>query len=342
MRTIRTLTQIAAVALLLTASPICSAAEISANHPLATVGPQTVTAGAFVQQVRQGMRQRFYHGKIPEGELEQFGEEVLQGMIDRTLLLQEARKRRLQPDHQAIEAQLAGYEEQYAQSERWQQERAARLPQLRAQLEEESLLKVLEGQVRQLPPPTEPQVRDYYQKNPDKFTTPEKVRVSLILLKVEPSSPATVWQGALEEGGAIVEKLRGGDDFAALATLHSVDASAKTGGDLGYIHKGMLAPEAQQAIDGLKPGEIAEPVRVLQGVAVLRLEGRTEARLNPFAQVQERAAELLARDNADSAWGSLASGLRQQTPVAIDQPALKALFTPVEAATLPQQGGVEK
>jgi parvulin-like peptidyl-prolyl isomerase len=342
MRTIRTLTQIAAVALLLAASPICTAAEISANHPLATVGPQTITANAFIQQVRQGMRQRFYHGKIPEGELEKFGDEVLQGMIDRTLRLQEAKKRRLQPDHRAVEAKLAGYEKQYAQSERWQRERAERLPQLRAQLEDQSLLQLLEAQVRQLPPPAEQQVRDYYQQNPDKFTTPEKVHVSLILLKVEPSSPGTAWQGAMEEGGAIVEKLRQGDSFAALAALHSGDASAEKGGDLGYIHQGMLAPEAQQAIDGLKPGEVAAPVRLLQGVAILRLEDRTPATLNSFAQVRERAAELLTRDTADSAWHSLATGLRQQTPITIDQTALKALFTPVEAASPLQQDGAAK
>jgi parvulin-like peptidyl-prolyl isomerase len=329
-----------AAMLLATRAP--GAAELDANHPLATVGTQTISAGAFVQQVRQGMRQRFYHGKIPEGELQQFGDEVLQGMIDRTLLLQEARRRQLQPDHQAIEARLAAYEEQYAQSERWQQERAARLPQLRAQLEEQSLLTALEAEVRQLPPPAEPQVRDYYQKNPDKFTTPEKVHVSLILLKVEPSSPTAAWQGAMEEGATIVNKLREGADFATLAALHSGDGSAEEGGDLGYIHKGMLAPEAQQAIDGVKPGEITEPVRVLQGVAVLRLEGRTEARLNPFAQVKERAGELLARDNADSAWQSLAAALRRQTPVAIDQPALKTLFTPVEAAPPPQPTGAGK
>lgn len=342
MRTIRTLTQISAVALLLAASSICTAIEISADHPLATVGPQTITAGAFVQQVRQGVRQRFYHGKIPEGELEKYGDEVLQGMIDRSLQLQEAKKRQLQPDHKAIEAKLAGYDKQYAQSERWQRERTERLPQLRSQLEEQSLIQLLEAQVRQLPPPTEQQVRDYYRQNPDKFTTPEKVHVSLILLKVEPSSPGTAWQGAMDEGVAIVEKLRQGSDFAALAALHSGDASADKGGDLGYIHQGMLAPDAQQAIDGLKPGEVATPVRLLQGVAILRLEDRTAATLNPFSQVRERAAELLARDNADSAWHSLTTVLRQQTPIAIDEPALKALFTPAEAVPPHQQGEATK
>ncbi len=313
--------------MLLAASHL-NAAEFDAAASIATVGTQTITAGAFVTQVQQGMRQRFYHGKIPEGELEKFGNEVLQGMIDRSLLLQEAKRRKLQPDTQAIDAEIAGYEKQYASSERWQKERAQRLPLLRANLEQQSLLKALERQARKVPAPSEKQVRDYYKKNPDKFTTPEKVRVSLILLKVEPSSPAAAWQGALEEGKGLVAKLRKGDDFAALAKLHSGDASAAKGGGLGYIHKGMLAPEAQLAIDTLKPGEIAEPVRLLQGVAVLRLDDRTAARLNPFEQVKERAGDLLVRDSGDAAWKKLTGQLRKQTKITIDQQALKALFTP--------------
>lgn len=337
MTSIRPFTLIPVAALLCALAQSSGAAEIAPTQPIATFGGQTITAGAFVQQVQAGMRQRFYHGKVPQAELEQFGDEVLQGMIDRALLLQEAKRRKLQPDSKAIDAEIAGYEKQYASSERWQKERAQRLPLLRANLEQQSQLKVLEAQVRKLPAPSEKQVRDYYTRNPDKFTTPEKIRVSLILLKVDPSSPPAAWKGALEEGAGIVDKLRKGGDFAALAKLHSGDASAEKGGDLGYIHKGMLAEEAQQAIDKLKPGEVAEPVRLLQGVAVLRLDDRTVARLNPFEQVKERAGELLVRDGGDAAWQGLTAKLREQNKVTIDKAALKALFTP--PATEQRSGG---
>lgn len=339
MSTIRTITCISAVALLLTASRICLATEIAADHPLATVGQQIITAAAFTQQVRQGMRQRFYHGKIPEGELEKFGNEVLQQMIDRSLLLQEARQRKLQPDSEAIDEKIADYDKQYASSERWQKERAERLPLLRANLEQQGLLTALEAEVRKVTAPSDKQVRNYYLQHPDKFTTPEKVHVSLILLKVEPSSPAATWQAALEEGRGIIEKLRQGSDFAALAKLHSEDASAKQGGDLGYIHKGMLAPEAQQAIDALKPNDISEPVRVLQGIAVLRLNNRTAAKLNPFEQVNQRAGELLLRDSADDAWRKLTEQLRQQTKISIDHKTFQALFTPTPPSTIEQRSG---
>lgn len=336
MTSIRHFTLFPVAALLLAFAQSAGATDITPNQPVATFGTEIITAAAFVQQVRQGMRQRFYHGKIPAGELEPFGNEVLQEMIDHTLLLQEAQRRKLHADTAAIDAEIAGYEKQYAASERWQQERTERLPLLRANLEERSLLKVLEAEVHKVPTPAIKQIRDYYSKYPDKFTTPEKLRVSLILLKVEPSSPAAAWQEAQEKGTGIVKQLRQGGDFAALAKLNSGHLSADKGGDLGYIHEGMLAPEAQQAIAGLQPGAIAEPVRVLQGVAVLRLDERTEARLNPFEQVQQRASELLVRDSGDTAWRSLIERLRQQVAIAIDHQTLKVLLSPVpQAVTSP-------
>lgn len=317
-----------ALVLALAVSTTTVAAEIAADTPVAVVAGQTITAAAFVQQVQQGVRQRFYHGKVPQDELEKFGDEVLQQMIDRNLLLQEAKRRKLEPDHKAVEAEIAGYEMQYASSERWQKERGQRLPVLRANLEEQSRLKVLEAQLRKVSAPNEQQTRDYYKQHPDKFTTPEKIRVSLILLKVEPSSPPEAWQGALKEGEGIVEKLRKGADFASLAKLHSGDVSAEKGGDLGYIHKGMLAEEAQLAIDKLKPGELAEPVRLLQGVAVLRLDERDAAKLNAYEKVSERARELLMREKGESAWLAQMERLRKQNKITIDRQAVKMLFSP--------------
>jgi parvulin-like peptidyl-prolyl isomerase len=344
MSTLQILTQLTALALV-AASNLCCAAEVDANHPLVTVGAQTITTGAYVQQIRQGMRQRFYHGKVPQAELQKFGDEVLQQMIDRTLLLQEAKQRKLLANTAVIDAEIANYDKQYASSERWQKERAMRLPLLRSNLEEESLLKALETEVRKVPAPSEAQVREYYRNNPEKFTTPERMHVSLILLKVDPSSPATVWQAALKEGADIVEQLHQGADFSDLARLRSGDGSAEQGGDLGYIHKGMLPTEAQQVIEGLQPGDITEPVRVLQGVAVLRLNKRTEAKLNHLEQVKGRATDLLNRDNSDMAWHSLAKQLRQYTTIRIDQKALTALFAPAptsEKSPTDQRSGEQK
>ncbi|MGH8629942.1 MAG: peptidylprolyl isomerase, partial [Burkholderiales bacterium] len=55
--------------------------------------------------------------------------------------------------------------------------------------------------------------------------------------------------------------LLGNADFAELARLHSEDASAGRGGDLGWISPGDTVPDFERAVEALKPGELSEPIR---------------------------------------------------------------------------------
>jgi parvulin-like peptidyl-prolyl isomerase len=88
---------------------------------------------------------------------------------------------------------------------------------------------------------------------------------------------------------------------------------------MGYVHRGMLAPAVQVALDDLEPGAITEPVTVLEGVAVFRLLEQQEASLNPFDAVRDRAVQLWERSEADSAWKGLIEQLRASTPVQINE-----------------------
>jgi peptidyl-prolyl cis-trans isomerase C len=206
------------------------------------------------------------------------------------------------------------------------------LPPLKKKLEEHSVLDQLQASVRQVAEPSERQVEAYYEQHRDKFTEPEQVHVSVIMLKVEPSSPQAQWNGALDEGMAIARRLRAGADFAALAHLHSGDASADKGGDMGYLHRGMLPEPAQLAVDKLAKGGITDAVALLEGVAVFRLEDRKPARLNPLSAVRQRAADLLRRDQSEQAWAELLLRLRRETPVRVDESRYLPLATPVASA----------
>ncbi|MEQ1518776.1 MAG: peptidylprolyl isomerase, partial [Usitatibacteraceae bacterium] len=107
----------------------------------------------------------------------------------------------------------------------------------------------------------------------------------------------------------------------------SGDASAANGGDMGYLHRGMLAEPAQVVVDQLKIKEISDPVTVLQGVAIFRMDERKPALQNPLAKVEPRARELWRREQGERAWESLLVTLRKATPSSIDE----SSFLPVVA-----------
>lgn len=85
------------------------------------------------------------------------------------------------------------------------------------------------------------------------------------------------------------ERIDNGVKFDELARLHSDDASAAKGGDLGWVSPGDTVPEFEQIMNGLKPGELSAPVQSPFGWHLIQvLERRNQ-------DVTQERQKLLAR-----------------------------------------------
>jgi parvulin-like peptidyl-prolyl isomerase len=301
---------------------LAAAAALGADAPaagvFARVGEQLITQDEFDAAFAAAARAKFYHGKPPEQELAALQRSVGQQLVERSLLLAEARQRQLQPDSAAIAKTVQGYEQRYAGNAKWQENRDRLLPPLVARLEQDDLLSQLEARVRGAVHASAADAQTYYQANPAKFTEPEQLHVAVILFKVEPSAPTAQWQAVDVQAQAVAGRARAGEDFAALARQYSADPSAAKGGDMGYLHLGMLPDGTQQALAKLQPGGTTDSLRLLQGLGVFRLVERKQARLQPLAAVQARAQELAQREQSERAWRDLIAALRLKTPAQLD------------------------
>ncbi len=99
-------------------------------------------------------------------------------------------------------------------------------------------------------------------------------RVSEIFLAVdEARREAEVRQFAEQ----LVEEIRQGAPFPAVARQFSQSAGAAAGGDLGWIVQGQLAPELDEALSTLAPGQVSDPLRTLAGYHILLLRDQRRA-----------------------------------------------------------------
>jgi len=299
------------------AQQVQGAVSGTGDEVIAVAGGVAITRAELESAYHRAARQKFYHGKPPQGELEALRRSVAQELIERRLLLQEAQREGIQPDSARIDAELDGYRQRYASSPRWQQQRHDMERRISAYLGEKDVLQQLETRVRTVTSPSEQQLHAFYTANLDKFIEPAQHHLSLILLKVPPSAPRETWQAALARAAELVAELRAGGSFAGLAQTHSDDGSAARGGDMGYLHTGMLSPAAQEVIEALEQGAISDPVRLLEGVAIFRLEGRKLARQRNFDDVRARAENLWTRQQSDGAWQAFKQRLVAQGPVRI-------------------------
>ncbi|MFQ5938477.1 MAG: peptidylprolyl isomerase [Alphaproteobacteria bacterium] len=72
----------------------------------------------------------------------------------------------------------------------------------------------------------------------------------------------------------LVEQVRKGASFTALAQQFSQSATAAVGGDMGWIQQGQLDDELDAVINEMQPGEVSEPIRTVSGYHILMLADR--------------------------------------------------------------------
>ena len=77
-----------------------------------------------------------------------------------------------------------------------------------------------------------------------------------------------------ETAERLVEQVRGGARFSALARQFSQAATAAVGGDLGWTPRSQLDPEIAAAVDRLAPGEVLDPIRTISGFRIVTLGGK--------------------------------------------------------------------
>ena len=96
-----------------------------------------------------------------------------------------------------------------------------------------------------------------------------------------------------EEAARLVEELKAGANFAALARKHSVGPSKEVGGDLGWFSRGDMVEPFFEAVTRLEPGAISEPVKTDFGWHVIKLIETRNTERPDFESVRAELANEL-------------------------------------------------
>jgi parvulin-like peptidyl-prolyl isomerase len=296
----------------------------------ARVNGVDIPAAEFDHEARESFRRKYYHGKPPEEELDRMMRLVGQKLVDQRLLDAEVLIRKPVISDAAVQTEVDQIDARNAKDPEWAARRAEILPQIRRQIESRHRLKSLESAIRSVkadPAAT----RAFYDKRPELFTEPTRNDVSIIMLPVDAASTADAWEARRVEGLALVERIRKGEDFAALAKEHSKGPSAEAGGRLGFVHAGTLAPAVEEELTKMKPGDLAGPILTLEGQSIVRLEARQPPALRPFDAVEQRAKELYLREQAETNWRQFLEGLRAKARVEIGPAFARIMSLPLPA-----------
>jgi peptidyl-prolyl cis-trans isomerase C len=170
----------------------------------------------------------------------------------------------------------------------------------------------------EVPPVSDEELAAYYRDNERRLTFPEEVRVRHILLTWKRLGTQDDRAAIRKQMAPILEKARGGADFAELARRHSQDAeTAPKGGDTGFFHRGQMVPAFEDVAFALAPGEVSDMVETPFGVHIIRLEERRPARLLPLDEIREKLRDHVRQERMDAAVKQEIARLRAAAEIAI-------------------------
>jgi peptidyl-prolyl cis-trans isomerase D len=139
----------------------------------------------------------------------------------------------------------------------------------------------------------EAEIEKYYEDHKEQFREPETIRVSRIYLPFTPENKAAV----LDQARSLLNRLKEGADFAALAREFSKDEKASQGGDWGEWDWQRLDSTEQNEIRKLEKGQDTL-VELPEGVSILRVREKKEARVRSLAEAREQIKSIVEDQKA--------------------------------------------
>lgn len=140
---------------------------------------------------------------------------------------------------------------------------------------------------------TQKEIGNYYREHRNDYEGKEAVRIRQILIIVPRDCDVETKEQKRSSAERTLKRLRTGEPFALLAAEVSQGPAAQTGGDLGYIEKGLILPEVDTVAFSLKKGEMSGIIETSVGFHIIQVLDKRGAGIKPTESVREEIVEKL-------------------------------------------------
>ena len=155
---------------------------------------------------------------------------------------------------------------------------------------------------------SEEDLRRYYAENESRYTRAEERRASHILITAAKDAPAADRKKARDRAEELLAEVRRAPNrFGEVAKKHSQDpGSAPQGGDLDFFGRGAMVKPFEDAVFGMKAGEIGNIVETEFGFHIIQLTGVRGGEKRPFESVRAEIEAEVRKQLAQRKFAELA------------------------------------
>lgn len=228
-------------------------------------------------------------GQLNEANLRKLYNITLNALIDRKLILEQAKKSKMSLQSWAVDNRIReivanNFNGDESKLNQILSDRGISYEEWRKRIEEDLTVSAMRYQfIERRVQPTPAEVRAEYESNREKYQTERAVAVSMIILDPPPagSTNRTVAARAAE----ISAELKKGKSFAELAKIYSSDSKAANGGSWGKINPDdVFRKEIRDALAALKPGQVSDVLILDDYGYIIRKDDQQDSRVLTYQE----------------------------------------------------------
>ncbi|PLX88252.1 MAG: hypothetical protein C0614_02635 [Desulfuromonas sp.] len=308
---------IAAVILICGMAGVAISAEENglSTQPVAKVGNIAISQVELEYKFQQAVPMvQSFHGGIGPERVAELRQEALDGLIERAYKVQYAIAEEVSVDGGAVEAEWQKLLEKNSNLSKFIGTPIG--SKLRANLYFDLLSAEAEkNAVEDKITVSDEDVLKHYQQNKEKYFRPKLYTASHILIRVDPASNAEEREERKARADELMKRAQDEEDFYNLAYYESDDRSKYVGGSLGSFHAGQTVAEFDEAIQNMKAGEVAGPIRTMYGYHIIKLDKVDEARQLDFEEVSAAIRTALKKNEREELYEAWMAKLKEKYPV---------------------------
>ena len=276
---------------------------------VAKVNGTVFTQKDLEAEVDRLIPQATFHRNVPQEKRKFYYDKAIEALVNRELQYQDAVAKGMEIDKEKVNAQMEKIRKKFKSPEEYKaalEKEGITEEKVRAQVEKEMMVqKVVATKVTEASKISEKDLKEYYEKNASKFKQPESVKLRIISAKDE------------KKAQDILARIKAGEDFGDLAYKMSEDSYRVKSGDIGYMHKGRMLPEIEEAAFKLKVGEISDLIKADNNWYIIKLEDKKPEHQLPFEEAKDKLKKELETTRAQELKEAWITDLRAKAKIEV-------------------------
>lgn len=268
------------------------------------VNGSTMTAKDFADQLVYRLQNYDALSVKDRSNLQQAKEDIVREFLVRVLTENWAKEQGIMVKAEDLEAEVNGVRSYYPDDVTFQKALADEGLSFR-QWRERLAFGILQRQVmahlrQDVTPPSEEELKAYYENHKEEFEVSEQVHLRQIVLQTE------------SDAQRMIEELNAGKSLQDLAKNFSITPDGEKGGDLGWVDRGTLDIFDEAFV--MRVNQRSDVKKSPYGFHIFELLGKRSAQTRPFAEIKGVLERRMMENREQARYSSwLESQIRQAT-----------------------------